>query len=332
MSDTAAQSTQPTPPRSTPSGAGGSPGSAKPEPRRGMPTWVPGFLLVLPSIILMAIFIYYLIIRNVLTSLTNRNSNSRLLKVRYIGFDNYERLLNDSNYTHAWWNLLVLTVAFLIGTMLFGIIWAVLLEKAPKGEGLFRGIYLFPMAVSFIAAAVAWKWLLSPAMGANAVGLNQLFQNIGLSGLQNQWFSSNSKFNMVAMAMPAIWQLSGYIMALFLAGFRGISEDQREAARMDGASEFRIYRYILFPQLSPVALSALIIIGHMSMKMFDLIYALAGANSYVAGVPATLLWAQLSSYQYGRAAANATMILVVVAIFVVPYLIYTRRVEKKQGI
>lgn len=296
-----------------------------------MPNWLSGFLLVLPSIVLIGVFVYYLIVRNFLTSLTNRNSNNINLKVHNIGFDNYSRLIEDSSYRHAWYNLLVLTIAFIIGTMFFGILWALLLEKGPKGEGLFRSVYLFPMAISFIAAAVAWKWLLNPQTGDNAIGLNQLFQMAGLDGLQNAWFSSNSKFNMVAMAMPAIWQLSGYIMALFLAGFRGISDDQREAARMDGASEFKIYRYVLFPQLSPVALSALIIVGHMSMKMFDLIYALAGANSYVAGVPATLLWSQLSTYKYGLAGANSTIILVVVAIFVVPYLIYTRRVEKRAG-
>jgi len=306
-------------------------GQGLPRPKRGMPTWVSGFLLVLPSIILVGVFIYYLIVRNFLTSLTNRNSNSLRLKVHYVGFDNYGRLLADSNYGHAWRNLLVLTAAFILGTMFFGILWALLLEKGPRGEGLFRSVYLFPMAVSFIAASVAWKWLLSPQTGPNSIGLNQLFQLAGVPGLQNAWFSSNSKFNMVAMALPAVWQLAGYIMALFLAGFRGIPDDQREAARMDGASEFKVYRYVLFPQLSPVALSALIIVGHMSMKMFDLIYALAGSNSYVAGVPATLLWSQLSTYKYGLAGANATIILVVVAIFVVPYLVYTRRVEKKAG-
>ncbi len=303
----------------------------KPARRTGMPPWLPGFLMVLPSMILVGVFIYYLIVRNVLTSLTNRNSISLKLKVRYVGFDNYTRLANDSSYLHAWWNLLVLTVAFLAGTLFFGVLWALLLEKAPKGEGFFRSVYLFPMAISFIAASVAWKWLLNPQMGPNATGLNQLFQMMGLDGLQSAWFSSNSKFNMVWMALPAVWQLAGYIMALFLAGFRGIPEDQREAARMDGASEYRIYRHVLFPQLSPVALSALVIIGHMSMKMFDLIYALAGANSYVAGVPATLLWSQLSTYKYALAAANATIILVIVGIFVVPYLIYTRRVEKREG-
>ena len=230
------------------------------------------------------------------------------------------------------WNLLVLTVVFLAGTMFFGLLWAVLLEKGVRAEGFFRSVYLFPMAVSFIAAGVVWRWLLSPQEGSQAIGLNQLFQKIGLDSLQSSWWSADSRWNMAAMAMPAIWQLAGYVMALFLAGFRGISEDQREAARIDGASELQIYRHVLFPQLSPIALSALIIIGHMSMKMFDLIYAIAGPNSYVASVPTTLMWSQMfNQSDKVMAATNATILLVIVAIVVVPYLIYTNRTEKEQG-
>ena len=202
-------------------------------------------------------------------------------------------------------------------------------EKGVSGEGFFRSILLFPMAVSFVAAGVIWRWLLSPAKDGQAAGLNQLFVHMGMSGLQSSWYSSG-KFNMAAMAIPAIWQLSGYIMALFLAGFRGISEDQREAARVDGASEFKLYWNVLFPQLSPIALSALIIVGHMSMKMFDLIYAIAGQSSYTAEVPATLMWTQMFQLNNPTAGAvNATILLVIVAVVVVPYLVYTNRTERQ---
>ena len=186
------------------------------------------------------------------------------------------------------------------------------------------------MAVSFIASGTVWKWLLSPGIGENqAIGLNRLLIMMGLPELQSRWWSDPGAFSMAAMAMPAVWQLSGYVMALFLAGFRGISEDQREAARMDGASEWRIYRHVLFPQLSPIALSALIIIGHMSMKTFDLIYAIAGQNNAVADVPATLMWVQLFQQKNApQAAANATILLLIVAVVVVPYLVYTNKTEK----
>ncbi len=291
--------------------------------------WLPGFLLVLPSIILVGVFVYWLIFRNLMTSLQRSTDFVTDRVVNPGGYRNYTQLLGSDQYQHALWNLLVLTVVFLVGTMVMGLLWAVLLEKGVSGEGVFRSVYLFPMAVSFIAAGVVWRWLLSPAQGeGQALGLNQLFIKLGLDGLQNSWWSSQSRFSMAAMALPAIWQLSGYVMALFLAGFRGISEDQREAARIDGASEWQVYRHVLFPQLSPIALSALIIIGHMSMKMFDLIYSIAGANSFKAEVPATLMWTQLFAKSDAQAAAvNATILLVIVAVVVVPYLIYTNRTE-----
>ena len=296
---------------------------------RKFKTWLPGILLVLPSILLVLVFVYGLIGQNVLVSFERTETKSGKL-TNAGGIDNYAVLLESERYQHALWNLLILTLVFVVGTMFFGLLWALLLEKGIKGEGFFRSVYLFPMAVSFIASGVVWRWLMSPGQGSyEAVGLNRLFLAIGLPELQNSWWSSDSKLNMAAMAMPAVWQLAGYVMALFLAGFRGISEDQREAARMDGASEWRIYRHVLFPQLSPIALSALIIIGHMSMKMFDLIYAIAGQNSYVAEVPATFMWLQLFNLKNPtQAAVNATLLLLIVAVVVIPYLVYTNRAEK----
>jgi glucose/mannose transport system permease protein len=292
-------------------------------------SWLPGFLLVLPSIILVGIFVYWLIFKNVFTSLQRSTNFVTDKVVNPGGYKNYTQLLGSGDYQHALLNLLVLTVVFMVGTMLMGLLWAVLLEKGVGAEGVFRSVYLFPMAVSMIAAGVVWRWLLSPAQGeGQAIGLNQLFIKLHLDGLQSSWWSGSSKFSMAAMAIPAVWQLSGYVMALFLAGFRGISDDQREAARIDGASEWKIYRHVLFPQLSPIALSALIILGHMSMKMFDLIYVIAGPNSYKAAVPTTMMWTQLFAQSDPQAAAvNASILLVIVAVVVVPYLVSQSRSE-----
>jgi len=292
-------------------------------------SWLPGFLLVLPSIVLVGVFVYWLIFKNVFTSLQRSTNFVTDKVVNPGGYQNYTKLLGSDDYQHALLNLLVLTVVFMVGTMVMGLVWAVLLEKGVGAEGFFRSVYLFPMAVSMIAAGVVWRWLLSPAQGeGQAIGLNQLFIKLHLDGLQSSWWSGSSKFSMWAMAIPAIWQLSGYVMALFLAGFRGISDDQREAARIDGASEWKIYRHVLFPQLSPIALSALIILGHMSMKMFDLIYVIAGPNSYKAAVPTTMMWTQLFAQSDPQAAAvNATILLVIVAIVVVPYLVSQSRSE-----
>jgi glucose/mannose transport system permease protein len=133
---------------------------------------------------------------------------------------------------------------------------------------------------------------------------------------------------MAAMAMPAVWQLSGYVMALFLAGFRGIPQELREAAAVDGASTYRLYRNVIFPQLTPVALSSLIIVGHMSMKMFDLIMSVSGAQ-WVTEVPAVYVWQALLTSDYAKAAAISVILLLLVAIVIVPYLVYNSRAERR---
>jgi glucose/mannose transport system permease protein len=119
-------------------------------------------------------------------------------------------------------------------------------------------------------------------------------------------------------------------MALFLAGFRGIPDELREAGRIDGASEWQLYRHVLFPQLSPVALSAIIIIGHMSLKVFDLIMAIAGQTNYTTQVPATQMWVEFTRGDYAKSSAIGTVLLLIVALLIVPYLVFTYRQERRR--
>lgn len=291
---------------------------------KGIRNWGPGLLLVSPTILLIGIFVYGLIGRNVTISLSNQHSFAPATE--FVGFENFANLFTEDRFQHSMTNLATYTVVFMTGTMLFGLLWALLLERGARGEGFFRSIYLFPMAISFVASGVVWRWLLNSSQGEGASGLNRLLQSIGLGGLQNAWWS-DPDWGMAAMALPAVWQLSGYVMALFLAGLRGIPEDLREAAKMDGATEFQLYKNVIFPQLSPVALTA-IIIGHMSLKVFDLIMSVSGAI-YQTEVPATYMWTTLLAYDYAKAAAIATVLLAVVAVVVVPYLVYTVRTERR---
>lgn len=292
---------------------------------KGIRNWGPGLLLVSPTILLIGIFVYGLIGRNVTISLSNQHSFAPATE--FVGFENFAILFTEDRFQHSMTNLALYTVVFMSGTMFFGLLWALLLERGARGEGFFRSIYLFPMAISFVASGVVWRWLLNSSQGEGASGLNRLLQSIGLGGLQNAWWS-DPDWGMAAMALPAVWQLSGYVMALFLAGLRGIPEDLREAAKMDGATEFQLYKNVIFPQLSPVALTAVIIIGHMSLKVFDLIMSVSGAI-YQTEVPATYMWTTLLAYDYAKAAAIAAVLLAVVAVVVVPYLVYTVRTERR---
>jgi len=291
----------------------------------------PPLLLLAPSLILIGVFVYGLIAANFTTSLTDNHTAAQATgqePTAFVWFANYLDLLASEDFRHSLMNLVLYTVVFLAGTMVMGFLWAWMLEKPVKGEGIFRSVYLFPMAVSFVASGVVWRWLLNSNQDDKASGLNRLFQMVGLDALQNNWWN-NVTFGIVAIAIPAIWQLSGYVMALFLAGFRGIPEELREAARIDGASEWKLYRYVLFPQLSPVALSALIIIGHMSLKAFDLIMSISKPANYQTKVPAVDMFVFKSSFDYANAAAVGSILLIIVALVIVPYLIRTNREEKR---
>ncbi|MEV1011553.1 sugar ABC transporter permease [Streptomyces sp. NPDC049881] len=287
-------------------------------------------LLLAPSLILIGVFVYGLIAVNFQTSTTDIHTAAQTTGQEPSGtvwFSNYFDLLGDEAFQHSLKNLLLYTVLFLAGTMFMGFLWAWLLERPIKGEGIFRSVYLFPMAISFVASGVVWRWLLNSGQDESATGLNRLFQMVGLDFLQNNWWN-NVDYGITAIAIPAIWQLSGYVMALFLAGFRGIPEELREAARMDGTTTWQLYRHVLFPQLSPIALSALIIIGHMSLKSFDLIMSISKPANYQTKVPAVDMYMFKSSFDYANAAAVGTILLVLVALVVVPYLIRTNRREK----
>lgn len=292
--------------------------------------WGPGLLLISPSLVLVGVFVYGMIAANVNTSMLNMHTAAQVSGrkgTKVVGLDNFITLFGDHDFQHSFLNLILFTVAFLAGTLILGFLWAWLLDKPIKGEGLFRSIFLFPMAVSFVASGVVWRWLLNSAQGEQASGLNRLFEMTGLTFLENSW-TQNTTFGILAIAIPAIWQLAGYVMALFLAGFRGISDDLREAARMDGANEWQLYKSIIFPQLTPIALSAVIIVGHMSLKSFDLIMSITDQRTYSTKVPAIDMFNFMTDNDYSNAAAVGTILLVVVAIAVIPYLIHDARGRK----
>src|SRR6266487_1005626 len=287
--------------------------------------WGPGLLLVSPSIVLIAVFVYGLIGWNTKVSLSNWRQAQHTTK--WAGLQAYRDLNADPVWSEDLHHLLVFTATFVIGALIVGLTLAFLLEKGVRGEGFFRSVYLFPMAVSFIAAGVVWRWLMNPAPGDRSTGLNVIFDKLGVGFLANQWYLGQN-WGMAAMALPAIWALSGYIMALYLAGFRGVPEELREAARMDGASELRVYRHVVFPYLRPVTLTALIILGHISIKVFDLIVAIGG-KQLITQTPAVYMWIQIYDAQdYAKGAAIATLLLLGISVLIIPYLIYTVRSER----
>ena len=281
--------------------------------------------LLLPSIVAVGIFVYGFIAWSVRVSLSRWKG--LLADYTWVGLQQYTYLFHDTRFLIDVRNTAVFTIGFIAGCLILGLGLAILLDQRLKGEALFRGIFLFPMSISFIASGVVWGWLMNPATGNRITGINLIFQSLGLDSLISLWHSSPQPWGMVFTVIPAVWQLSGFTMALYLGGIRSISDDLREAARVDGASEFEIYRYIILPMLQPVTLSAVIILGHMSLKIFDLIVAL-GHKDLRLDVPGIYMWTTtFDGTNYAQGAAIGVLMLVSVAVLVVPYLIQNMRTE-----
>lgn len=280
--------------------------------------------LVSPSILAVFIFVYGFIAWSGRVSLSQWVG--LLPNYEWAGFSNYAKLLQDPRFQIDIRNTVIFTVLFVGGSLLLGLGLAILLDQGLRGESFFRSLFLFPMAISFIVTGVVWRWLMNPAQGSRISGLNLLFDNMGLDFLINQWHTT-PRWGIAAIAIPAIWQMSGYTMALYLGGLRAIPDSLREAARVDGATEIQIYRYQILPLLRPITLSAMIILGHISLKVFDLIVAVAG-KQVALDVPAIYMWTTtFDGNFYNRGAAIGMLLLLSVAVLVIPYLWYTLRTE-----
>jgi len=284
-------------------------------------------ILISPSILAVLIFVYGFIAWSVRVSL----STWKGLNPDYTwnGLNNYLSLFSDPRFHVDVRNTIIFTSVFVTGSILLGFFLAVILDQGLKGEGFFRSLFLFPMAISYIVTGVVWRWLMNPATGTRTSGLNLLFSYLHLDFLKNAWHTTPN-WGIAAIALAAIWQMSGYTMALYLAGLRSIPQELREAAQIDGANDFQIYRNIIIPLLSPVTLSALIILGHMSLKVFDLIIAIAG-KQLPLDVPAIYMWqTTFDGLFYGRGAAIGILLLLSVAVLIVPYIYHTLKTEAQQ--
>ena len=274
--------------------------------------WLPR-LVVAPSFIVSLLFIYGLMAWNGYLSL----SASRILpNYEFIGLQQYLTLLESDRFRVAMTNMGIFGVLFVGGAMAIGILLAILLDQKVRGEGVLRTIYLYPMAVSMIVTGTAWKWILNPGLG-----LEHLMHQWGFERFQFDWLIQQD-MAIYCVVIAGVWQSAGFVMALFLAGLRGIDDSIIKAAQVDGAGLPRIYWRIILPSLRPVFFSTLMVVAHLAIKSFDLVMALtAGGPGFATDVPATFMYTMsFSRGQIGLGAASATMMLATVAALVIPYL------------
>lgn len=284
-------------------------------------------LLVLPSIFALFAFVYGFIGWTGYVSFSNWN---RLVPdYTFVGLTNYHRLFQNPRFLITLRNLGVFTGLFVGGSIFLGFLLAVLLDRRIRAEGFFRTVYLYPLALSFIVTGVVWRWLLnpgSPQMGST--GINRLLEVLGLGFLKSGWYT-DPRVGIISVAVAAIWQMSGYVMAMYLAGLRGIPEELREAARVDGASELQIHRHVVLPLLRPITFGALIVLGHISLKIYDLVVAMTGPGpGFSCDVPAYFMWEiTFRANRFGQGAGIAVILLLIVSLLIVPYLRLSLRRE-----
>jgi glucose/mannose transport system permease protein len=288
---------------------------------RGIEDWLPRLVLA-PSFAALILFVYGFILFTIYLSTTS----STLLPVfDFIGFGAYSRLFSIPNWTIALKNLAIFGSLYIVLCTAMGLFLAILIDQKIRGEGLLRPIFLYPMALSFIVTGTAWKWFLDPG-----IGLEQTMHSLGWTSFTFNWIK-DGQMAIYTIVIAAVWQSSGFVMAMFLAGLRGIDSEIMKAAQIDGASTVQTYRRIVIPQLRPAFLSAFVVLAHLAIKSFDLIIAMTnGGPGRATEMPSTFMYSYtFTRNQMNVGAASAVIMLIMISSIIVPYLYAELRGEKK---
>ncbi|MGJ8527898.1 carbohydrate ABC transporter permease [Maritalea sp.] len=282
--------------------------------------WIPKLVLS-PSIAMVFVFVYGFIVFTFYLSFTG---SKMLPNYDLVGMQNYVRLWGLS----AWWtaikNLAIFSSLYILFSTAIGLLLAIFLDQKIRGEGVLRPIYLYPMALSFIVTGTAWKWFLDPG-----IGLEHTMHLWGWESFEFRWIKDRN-FAIYTLVIAGVWQTSGFVMAMFLAGLRGIDNDILKAAQIDGASNWNLYRRIVIPLLRPAFLSAFVILAHLAVKSYDLVIALTGGGpGRATELPATFMYSYtFTRNQMGTGAASAVIMLMTIAAIMMPY-IYAELKETK---
>jgi glucose/mannose transport system permease protein len=264
-----------------------------------------------PTLLCALAFVYGFILWTAWLSFTE----SRLLpRYELAGLVQYVALFQNARWWTALTNLAIFGGLFILGCLATGLILAILLDQRIRAEGFLRAVYLYPMALSFIVTGTTWKWILNPGLG-----FQHLMRQWGFESFTFDWIVTPG-MSIYTVVIAGAWQSSGFVMALFLAGLRGIDESIIKAAQVDGAGPVRIYTSIIIPTLRPVFFSSVIILAHIAIKSFDLVMALTGGGpGFSSDLPATFMYTfSFNRNQIGLGAASAMMMLLTIVAVLVP--------------
>ncbi|TIX26946.1 carbohydrate ABC transporter permease [Mesorhizobium sp.] len=285
-------------------------------------------LLVLgPSLVASFVYVFVFTGWTLYISLSN---SSLLPTYGFVGLDNYASLWANRRWNIAYNNLFLFSGFYIVGSMAVGLLLAILIDQRVRGEAVWRTIFLYPLAVSFIVTGTVWSWLYNPTDGIQAMVRGLGWTNFSFA------LASDRHYAIYAVIITGVWQSSGFAMALFLAGLRSVDSDLVKAAQIDGASTFRIYRKVLLPTIAPIFLAVAVIQIQFAIKTFDLVAALTkGGPGISTTFPAIYVYdLMFQRGQIGEGAAAAIMMLAALAVVLVPYsfwVVWRRRKEAGHG-
>jgi len=249
-------------------------------------------------------------------------SSGLLPKLDWVGFAQYSRLFANDRFVTSAENIVIFGVLFIVGCLILGFLLAVFIDQSVRGEGVFRTIFLYPYAMSFVVTGIAWQWFLNPALG-----LQKLVRDMGFPNFTFDWIVSQD-MAIYTIVIAGLWHGSGLTMAILLAGLRGIDGDLWKAARVDGVPTWRYYLSVVLPLLRPMVITATVLLAAGVVKLYDLVVAMTlGGPGIATEVPAKFVMDHLferNNIALGTAAATIMLLTVIVVLAPWVYAKYVR--------
>jgi glucose/mannose transport system permease protein len=300
-------------------------GSARRISRRWRFTLTEGLSRLIAGLVL-ATAVCYVVGFTAWTTWISFTDSTLLPDYTFVGFKHYARLLGSRVFQVAYGNLVIYGVGFIVGAAAIGLLLAVLIDQKIRAENALRTIYLYPMALSFVVTGTVWAWLLNPD-----IGIENFVRGLGWVNFRFDWLI-DSDFAIYAVVIAAVWQASGFAMALLLAGLRSLDGDIYKAAQIDGASPARMYLKIMVPAIWPIVVSVLVILLQIAIKTYDLVRALtAGGPGIATTLPTNVVYDYMFQRgEMGAGAAAAVMLLLSLLLVILPYALFQRLQKRKQ--
>lgn len=290
-----------------------------PKSRRRARTRLPVVLALLPTALIVLVVYIGCMLWTVRLSFT---SSTLLPKLDWVGFAQYSRLFLNDRFLVSAENILIFGVLFIAGCLLLGFLLAVFIDQNVRAEGVFRTVFLYPYAMSFVVTGVAWQWFLNPGLG-----LQKLVRDMGFESFTFDWIV-NQEMAIYTIVIAGLWHGAGLTMAILLAGLRGVDSDLWKAARVDGIPTWRVYLSVVLPLLRPMVVTATVLLATSVVKLYDLVVAMTlGGPGIATEVPAKFVMDHLferNNIALGTAAATIMLITVVAILAPWVYAKYVR--------